>query len=153
MTKFEWRHSYVSILTKTLGREKILIASSTSPIFLSRVSRLVRTRSVSVRMGIVASCLWSSASAEEKQKSTQSSSASSTVNWCFFETTAWAEQTESHNSGKWCAIEHELHGHTTTWYVWITWTVGANLVRNDDTRLKKVQHKPPQCRVTPLGQT
>ena len=60
--------NYESSFTKTFGREKILSASSTSPNFCSRASRLVRTRNVSLRIGIVDSCLCSSASAVNKNK-------------------------------------------------------------------------------------
>ena len=60
--------TYESSFTKTFGRENILSASSTSPNFSSRASRLVRTRNVSLRIGIVESCLCSSASAINKNK-------------------------------------------------------------------------------------
>ena len=60
--------SYESSLTKTFGREKILTASSTSPNFRSSASRLLRTRNVSFRMGMVDSCRCNSASAKKINK-------------------------------------------------------------------------------------
>ena len=57
---------YVSSFTKTFGREKILMASSTSTSLLSSASFLVLSLRVSVLMGRLAICRVKSSCAESK---------------------------------------------------------------------------------------